>query len=184
MQFQSARPEIIQAINQRWLFKNWNESRGTRPLPTWQGLESREFASMSQNLAFADVVGADGDMRFFMRYHGARIGEAYGSDCQGKYLDEVLPFGFHNAALATYRHAAATRLPVFTSVNVPDADGRVVVYERLLLPFGRDGKTVDRILASLEMISMEGAFDHRNLMASTQTPSSFAVCASIQPPAH
>jgi hypothetical protein len=39
---------------------------------------------------------------------------------------------------------------------------------------------VDRILGSLEMVSPEGTFDHRNLTVANKPPSSFAVCAAIQ----
>ena len=132
MQFQSARPDVIRAINQRWLFKIWNESRGrAQPLPTWRDLEARELAAMSPNLSFTDVVGTDGDTRFLIRYHGARIGEAYGSDCHGKYLDEILPAAYRDAALATYRQVVATRHPVYTTVEIADRDGRIVHYERL-----------------------------------------------------
>jgi hypothetical protein len=181
MQFQSARPDVIRAINQCWLFKHWNESRGPRTLPKWRALESRELTAMSPNLSYTDVVGTDGGARFLIRYHGSRIGEAYGSDCHGKYLDEILPAAFREAALATYRQVVETRHPVYTTVETPDRDGRVVHYERLLLPFGHDGANVDRILASLEMVSPDGAFHASNLMTSGTTPSSYAVCATIPP---
>jgi hypothetical protein len=181
MQFPSARPDIIRAINQRWLFKHWNESRGSRALPEWHALEGREFDSMCSNLSFIDVVATDSHPRFLIRYHGARIGEAYGSDCHGKHLDEILPANFRDAALATYWQVVETRHPVYTAVDTPDRDGRIVHYERLLLPFGRDGVSVDRILASLEMVSLDGGFHAPNLMTSGKTPSRYAVCVTIPP---
>ena len=180
MQFKLARPDVIRAVNQRWLYKHWNEAPATRALPVWRDLDSREFAAMSPNLSFTDVIGTNGRPRFLIRYHGSRIGEAYGSDCHGKYLDEVLPANFRQTALSTYWQVVETRSPVYTAVDTPDRDGRVVHYERLLLPFGRDGVTVDRILASLEMISPEGAFHTNNLMTSGKTPSSYTICATIQ----
>jgi hypothetical protein len=182
MQFQSARPTIIRAINQRWLLKTWHERRGGRALPTWQQLEGREFAGMSKNLCFMDVVNDAGNMRFLMRHHSAWLGEVYGYDCHNQYLDEMLSGPLQDALLATYRHVAAKRAPVFASVDITDREGRQVTYERLLLPFGRDGSTVERILASLEMVSLDGAFDHRDLMTSRHVPSSFTVYAAIQPP--
>jgi hypothetical protein len=179
MHFQAARPDVIRAINQRWLLKYWEEARGGERLPPWRELKDRAFGAMSANLSFTDVVGSNGDMRFLIRYHGSRIGEAYGSDCHGRHLDEILPAAFRDAALATYRHVVTTAQPVYTSVDVSDSDGRLVYYERLLLPFGRDRTHVDRILASLELVSPDGAFNRRNLMTST-TPSAFKVCATIQ----
>jgi len=90
-------------------------------LPEWQALEGREFESMLANLSFTDVVATDSRPRFLIRYHGARIGEAYGSDCHGKYLDEILPANFRNAALATYWQVVETRHPVYTAVDTPTA---------------------------------------------------------------
>jgi len=179
MEFQSARPDIVQAINQRWLLKFWNGTRGERPLPVWQTLDGRELSAMAENLSFTDVIRRNGGQRYLIRYHGKRIGEAYGSDCHGRYLDEILPESYRDAALATYHQVVAGRYPVYTSFNTVDRSGRMVHFERLLLPFGKDGETVDRILASLEMVCPDGAFDNRNLMVARRTPSSFAVCAVI-----
>jgi hypothetical protein len=181
MQFQTARPDIIRAINQRWLFKYWNQSRGAKALPAWQDLDGREFAAMSANLSFTDVVKTADRPRFLIRYHGSRIGEAYGSDCHGKHLDEILPATFRDAALATYWHVVAARQPVYSAADTHDKEGRLVHYERLLLPFGRNGADVDRILASLEMVSPDGAFEARNLMTSGKTPSRFELCVAIEP---
>ena len=182
MQFQSARPEIVRAINQRWLLKTWDERRAGHALPSWQKLEGREFAGMMKSLCFSDVVREAGNVRFLMRFHSAWLGELYGFDCHNQYLDEIPSGAFQDALLATYRHVAKTGLPVFTAVEMQDHGGRPVIYERLLLPFRLDGSTVERILASLEMVSLDGAFEHRNLMRSADTPSSFAVYATIQTP--
>lgn len=179
MQFQSARPDVIRAINQRWLLQFWNDSRGGGELPQWRDLEGQDLSAMSANLSFTDVVAADGGPRFLIRYHGANIGLAYGSDCHGKYLDQILPPTFREPALATYRQVVAGKVPVYTAFTTSDSSGRLVHYERLLLPFAREGLHVDRILASLEMVSLDGAFEINNLMTASHTPSSFALCATI-----
>ena len=44
-----------------------------------------------------------------------------------------------------------------------DADGKDVSYERLLLPFGDNGK-VEQIVGSFKAISIEGGFKMNNLM--------------------
>ena len=181
MEFTSARPDIVQAINQRWLLKFWNDTRDGRTLPVWQQLDGRELAAMAENLSFTDVVRGNGEQRYLIRYHGKRIGEAYGSDCHGRHLDEIIPESYRDAALATYHQVVDGRRPVYTSFNTVDRAGRVVHFERLLLPFGSDGKSVDRILASLETVCPDGAFDNRNLMVARRTPSSFSVCAVIDP---
>jgi hypothetical protein len=54
-------------------------------------------------------------------------------------------------------------LPVYTISNIDDSYGRIVAYERLLLPFC-DGGNVTHVIASLKTISEDGGFEIRNLM--------------------
>ena len=160
MQFMSSRPDVVRSVTQRWLLKTWNRLRGVRRLPLWQDLEPDELAAVSESLSFNDVVAANGNARFRIRFHGARVGEAYGSkDCQGKFLDEILPASYLNAALSTYHQVIAARLPVYTVADMRDRAGRIVHYERLLLPFSHEGLEVEGILASLETVSPEGDFE-------------------------
>jgi hypothetical protein len=178
MQFISSRPDVVRSVSQRWLLSYWNRLRGTGKLPKWQGFEPDELAGMAENLSFQDVVGSDGDARFLIRFHGRRISEAFGSVCQGKFLDEVLPPRYRDGALSTYHRVLATNLPVYTIADMRDRDERIVHYERLLLPFSRDGVAIDRILASLETVSPEGVFDNTEIMMSK--PPTFALCTTIQ----
>jgi hypothetical protein len=62
-----------------------------------------------------------------------------------------------------YRQCVARALPVYTVAHVDDASGRMVDYERLLLPFS-NGDGVTHIIASLKTISEHGSFEIRNLM--------------------
>ena len=64
-----------------------------------------------------------------------------------------------------------------------DRNGRLVHYERLLLPFAADGRTVDRILASFELVCEDGAFDGHELMTSQTAAPALRLSATIEPPA-
>jgi hypothetical protein len=150
-------------------------------LPTWQGLEADDLMRMSENLSFSDVVATNGGHRYLIRFHGQKIAETYGTNCRGRFLDEILPPAIRETALATYRHVLASRQPVYTVVDTNDRNGRLVHYERLLLPFGRDGRIVDRILVSLETVSPEGAFVNAGLMRQPTLKPTFTLCASIHP---
>jgi hypothetical protein len=55
-------------------------------------------------------------------------------------------------------------LPVYTIAHIDDAYGRLVAYERLLIPFSEAGGKVTHIIASLKTISEDGGFEIRNLM--------------------
>jgi hypothetical protein len=144
------------------------------------------IADVSGNLLSADVVPAAGGTRFLVRSCGARILEFLGLDRptpgQGRFIDEALPPAYRNAALSTFREAVAAREPVYTVADMRDGGGRIVHFERLLLPCGQDGTSVDRVLASIEAVSPEGAFESRDLMAAS--PPAFAFCAVIDTRGH
>ena len=56
----------------------------------------------------------------------------------------------------------------FTISNIDDIYGRIVAYERLLLPFSNGGD-VTHVIASLKTISEDGGFEIRNLMRGNDT---------------
>jgi hypothetical protein len=62
-----------------------------------------------------------------------------------------------------YQACLARALPVYTIADIDDVYGRIVAYERLLLPFS-DGAGVTHIIASLKTISEDGGFEIKNLM--------------------
>jgi hypothetical protein len=181
MDFSVARPDVVRAINQRWLLKFWMRHLGVHSVPQWQAVEAEDLSRMSANLSFLDVIARAGSARFQIHFHGATIGQVYGSaDCRGKYLDEIIPTAGHADGLAPYRQAVHGACPVYTIHDVTDRTGRLVHYERLLLPFAADGRTVDRILASFEFICADGAFDGRALMKSQAAPPTLRLSATIE----
>jgi hypothetical protein len=181
MEFISSRPDIVRSINQRWLLNYWNRLRAGAVLPKWPGLEAEELAAGLDSLSFQEVVGTESAARFQILFHGERIAELYGrTNCVGKFLDEILPEPYSRVALSTYQQAVATKMPVYTIADMRDRAGRIVHFERLLLPFSDAGDAVSRILASLETVSPEGAFESRDLMQSPPKPPAFALCTTIR----
>jgi hypothetical protein len=102
MEFVSSRPDVVRSINQRWLLSRWNDMRAASPLPLWRGMETKELAAMAGNLYFCDVVENAGRTRLLTRYRGNLIREAFGEVGERRYLDEMLPPLYRDAALATY----------------------------------------------------------------------------------
>lgn len=152
------------------------------PIPPWQTVRVDGLSGMTANLSLLDVVGGNGDLRFAIRYHGATVGQVYGSaDCRGRYLDEVVPENAGFSALKPYRQAVACGLPVYTINEIADRNGRPVHYERLLLPFAHDGRSVDRILASFEFFCPDGACEFDALMSSQALPPTPRIAATIEP---
>jgi hypothetical protein len=181
MQFISSRPDVVRSSSQRALLRYWNALRGSENLPGWPGIDAAELAPLLKDLSQNDVVTDNGAVRFLIRFHGTRVAELYGREnCVGMYLDEILSAAYVNSALTTFRQVVASQLPVYTVADMRDPAGRIVHYERLLLPFSTDGKSVDRILISLETVSPEGAFESRGLMKAPPRPPAFALCTTIK----
>ena len=180
MHFMKAGADVVQSINQRWLLNRWKQQLNGNALPIWRQMPVDELKRMLTTLMFCDLVpDADGG-RFLIRYLGERIALSYGGDFQGRYLDEALPAIWRDNAITTYRKAVESRVPVYNAVDTRDRDGRMVHLERLLLPFSRDGIAVDRVLASIETVSLEGKFEQTNLGRSPHATRNCALVATIE----
>jgi hypothetical protein len=178
--YQICPPDIVKSVRQRWLFTYWTRLRAERPLPLWSDLDMAELESCFDDLSFLDVFVDKGAMRLRIHNHGKNVGAMYASQCAGKFLDELLPEAARAPTLETYEQAVRVRLPVYTVSRLADADARVVLYERLLLPFSDFGERVFRILASLETISPVGAFERHKLMSEPRSATSFAIKAALR----
>ena len=166
MEFSAARPDVVRAINQRWLLKTWHREKGAHRVPLWRDVIAEELSRVAAQISILQVVGGEGAARFLIRFHGDLIAQAYGSaDCRGKQLDEIVPAGH----LAPYHRVMESGQPVYTIHEVTDRDGRPVNHERLLLPYGRDGQTVDHILAMFEFVCADGTFIRQSLMKTPRT---------------
>lgn len=165
MQFTKARPDAIRAINHRWLLKLWTRHLDGARVPRWQAVKADDLASMADHLSFLDVIRGE-PPRYLIRFHGRVVGLVYGSpDCRGRHLDEVTPAASCDEALAPYAKVAKDGAPVYTIQDITDPAGRLIHFERLLLPFAHDGETVDRILAAFEFVCADGDFDDKALLS-------------------
>jgi hypothetical protein len=106
--------------------------------------------------------------RLTIQSDGTRMSSAYGNTGRGRYLDEYLGARLAPIVMPVYYECIARRLPAYTISNIDDIYGRIVAYERLLLPFADDGH-VTHIIASLKTISEDGGFEIRNLMRGNDT---------------
>jgi hypothetical protein len=94
---------------------------------------------------------------------GTRLSVAYGYTGRGRYLDEYLGVRLAPLVMPLYQQCVSRALPVYSVSHVDDTSGRVVAYERLLLPFSENGG-VTHIIASFKTISEDGSFEIINLM--------------------
>jgi hypothetical protein len=173
----------VRAINQLWLLKFWKQHLDNDRVPRWQAVKPDDLTSLSEHLSLLDV-SRDTPPRFTIRFHGRLIAPVYGTaDCRGHFLDEFMRPDRRDEALSPYRQAVHSRAPVYTISDITDAKGRVIHMERLLLPFGRDGETVDRILAAFEFVCVDGHFDSSALRSAVVAPPTVRLAAIIEIPA-
>ena len=91
------------------------------------------------------------------------MSSAYGHTGKGRSLDEYLGARLAPVVMPVYYQCVGCGLPVYTIANIDDIYGRIVAYERLLLPFSDSGG-VTHVIASLKTICEDGGFEIRNLM--------------------
>jgi hypothetical protein len=164
LEFQSANPTVVKSIKQRDLLNTWLRLYAREQMmPRMQEYQPTRLADELPDLVYYTVDITQQPVRLTIRSEGTRISSAYGNTGKGRYLDEYIGTRLMPVVMPVYHECIRRRLPVYTIANIDDIYGRIVAYERLLLPFS-DGSEVTHVIASLKTISEDGAFEIRNLM--------------------
>ena len=132
-------------------------------LPSFDGFEISSRIHDPKQLAAWKVETSNDGTVFRALYRGRLLDEAFKDGWSGKTLAEVTPPSLQVAIISASEHCANTGNAVFTILRTYDSAGYAIDLERLLLPFGNDGR-VDLILASLQLISLQGTVDRRNVV--------------------
>jgi hypothetical protein len=164
LEFQSANPSVVKSIKQRDLLNTWLRlyARNQR-MPRIEEYEPSRLADELPDMVYYTVDTAQPSSRLTIESNGTRMSSAYGHTGKGRYLDEYLGPRMAPIVMPVYHECVDRGLPVYTISNVDDIYGRIVAYERLLLPFS-EGGSVTHLIASLKTICEDGRFEIRNLM--------------------
>lgn len=164
MEFESANPSVVKSIRQRDLLNTWLRLYAReQSLPRMDEYRPERLDEELPDLVFCTVEAALAPPRLTIQSDGTRMSDAYGHSGKGRYLDEYFGPRLAPIVMPVYHACIARRLPTYTIANINDIYGRLVAYERLLLPFSDDGN-VTHIIASLKTISEDGGFEIKNLM--------------------
>jgi hypothetical protein len=164
LEFQSANATIVKSIKQRDLLNTWLRLYAReQKIPRIDEYEPSRLADELPDLVYYTVDTQQAPPRLTIQSDGTRMSSAYCNTGKGRYLDEYLGARLIPVVMPVYYQCVARALPVYTISNVDDSYGRIVAYERLLLPFS-DGGDVSHVIASLKTISEDGGFEIRNLM--------------------
>jgi hypothetical protein len=162
--FQSAGPSVVKSIKQRDLLNTWLRLYARdQSLPRVAEYQPERIEDELPDLVFFSVDSSEQPPRLRIDSDGTRMSSAYGNTGKGRYLDEYLGTRLAPIVVPVYHQCIARRLPVYTIAHIDDIYGRIVAYERLLLPFSGGGN-VTHIIASLKTISEDGGFEIKNLM--------------------
>ena len=169
MDFESANPSVVKSIKQRDLLNTWLRLYSRKQtLPRVEEYQPERLADELADLVYYTVDTTEQPPRLTIQSDGTRMSSAYGNTGKGRYLDEFLGAKLAPVVMPIYYECIARGLPVYTISNVDDAYGRIVAYERMLLPFSQGG-SVTHVIASLKTISEDGGFEIRNLMRGNDT---------------
>jgi hypothetical protein len=167
--FESANPSVVKSIKQRDLLNTWLRLFAReRLLPRIEEYQPARIEEELPDLVYYTVDVANWPPRLTIQSDGTRMASAYGHTGKGRLLDEYLGPRLAPIVMPAYYECIARRLPVYTISNIDDSYGRIVAYERLLLPFSV-ADNVTHVIASLKTISEDGGFEIRNLMRGNDT---------------
>ena len=165
MEFESSGPSIVKSIKQRDLLNTWlrlfARDRSVPRLPDYQPARIEDEVL---DLVYYTVDTQTRPPRLTIQSDGTRMSNAYGTTGKGRYLDEYVGARLAPIVMPVYYECISRSRPAYTIANMNDIQGRMVAYERLLLPFSEGGGRIDHIVASLKTISEDGGFEIKNLI--------------------
>jgi hypothetical protein len=169
LEFESARPSVVKSIKQRDLLNTWLRLYArAQSLPSLVEYAPERLGDETPDLVFYTVDTATIPPRLTIQSDGTRMSSAYGQTGKGKLLDQYLGTRLSPIVMPVYYECIARKLPAYTISHINDIYGRVVAYERLLLPFS-DSAEITQMIASLKTISVDGGFEIKNLMRGLDT---------------
>jgi hypothetical protein len=178
LEFESANPTIVKSIKQRDLLNTWLRLYARKQLlPRVGEYQPSRIEEELPDLVFF-VVESTQPLRLIIESDGTRMSRAYGHSGKGRCLEEYLGARLAPLVMPIYHECLIRALPVYTISNVDDSYGRIVAYERLLLPFS-DGGGVTHIIASLKTICEDGSFEIKNLMRGNDALPTTKLCTVI-----
>jgi hypothetical protein len=165
LEFESAKPSVVKSIKQRDLLNTWLRLYArSQALPRMDEYQPARIEDEAPDLVHLSVDTTSQPPRLTIESDGARLSSAFGHPGKGKFLDDYMGPRLAPIVMPVYHFCIQRKLPVYTIAHIDDTYGRLVAYERLLLPFAEAGGEVSHIIASLKTISEDGGFEIRNLM--------------------
>ena len=163
----------VQHPDHRTLLDFWYAAKPSDGLPSRDAFEPAAFAAMLPRIAVIEpghVVNgqwvtrteeltdeATVERSFRYRLAGTEIVERAGRDPTGKTFHELYRDGYLSSALQTYEEILSASAPHFSQRVFPIGEGaNELRYDRLILPFAKDGRTIDSFVLCIVVVSQTG----------------------------
>src|ERR1700710_237605 len=182
MHFENGTVDSIRSTSQRALAAYWARLALTRQgLPPFDQFAPGPGVHDPKHLAVWKVEAGGGQLEFRALYRGSFIDEAVDDPWVGKTLTEVAPPTLRAPIIEASAHCASTGCAIYTVLRTYAGAGSPLDLERLLLPFGQNGR-VQVIVASLQLVSLEGKIERSTAVekfeAQTDVVLSFRIAAA------
>jgi hypothetical protein len=166
MNFDNGTIDSVRSKSQRGLAAYWARLALTKQgLPPFDLFAPGPGVHDPKHIAVWKVETSAGKLDFRALYRGSFIDEAVKDDWVGKTLAEVAPPTLRLPIIKASEHCASSGCAIYTVLRTYDGAGSPVDLERLLLPFGQNGR-VRVIVASLQLVSLEGQIERRKAVES------------------
>lgn len=151
--FDCAYPSAVRSVRQSLLLRAWLEQcAGGGPLPVLDEFPAICGYSDQAELTIYDVVRKHATPRYRVAKEGSQFRTAFATTGHGRFLDEVIPLAVWRGTQPNFDACVRHRLPIYCELSAFETSDQNVIYERLLLPFGR-GTEVTNIVSSLKTTS-------------------------------
>jgi hypothetical protein len=167
MLFKFATPEAIKSVTQRALASYWDRLAGGRAFPAFTEFEPDATGHDPKQLVVWNIEGAGPLQKFRALYQGDNVAEVFNSNWAGKTMEQVVPMSLRRITLDAAKECAASGCLIYAIFSTVDANDQRIDCERLLLPFGRDGK-VEQLLGSLQLKGSQGDVRRTKVLADFQ----------------
>jgi hypothetical protein len=169
LDFESTSPSVVKSIKQRDLLNTWLRLYARKQkIPDSGEYRPERLEDELPDLVYFDVDAGTQPPQITIKSDSTRISVAYGHTGKGRALEDYIGARLAPFVMPVYYECVRRALPVYTIAHIDDICGRVVAYERLLLPFSQGG-AVTHLIASLKTISEDGGFEIKNLMRGNDT---------------
>jgi hypothetical protein len=177
LNFENGTIHSIRSVSQRALAASWARLC-EQGLPSFDQFDPEPGAHDPKQLVAWKVEMKDNQMVFRALYRGRLVDEAFNDGWTGKTLREVTPPSLQPAIIGASEHCVSTGLAVYTVLRTHGGGGFPIELERLLLPFGKNGR-VKIIVASLQLVSLEGTVERGKVAKDFEAQSEAVVSIRI-----